>query len=114
MIVEALKLQLLALTPEEKSQVVQWLVQSLVNNWQGITKTPGVCGGDACIAGTRIPVWVLVSYHRLGVNESELLYNYPTLSATDLANAWVYAYANPEEIDTAIRKNDEDFEEEDN
>jgi uncharacterized protein (DUF433 family) len=24
----------------------------------GIERTPGVCGGDACIAGTRIPVWV--------------------------------------------------------
>jgi uncharacterized protein (DUF433 family) len=25
-----------------------------------ITKTPGICGGDACVRGTRIPVWLLL------------------------------------------------------
>ncbi|WP_445242043.1 DUF433 domain-containing protein [Microcoleus sp. LEGE 07076] len=24
------------------------------------SKTPGLCGGDACIGNTRIPVWSLV------------------------------------------------------
>jgi len=109
-----LETQLLSLTPAEKLEAIQILSHSLSQSWRGITKTPGVCGGDACIAGTRIPVWVLVSYRRLGVSESDLLDNYPTISATDLANAWVYADANPEEIDTAIRENDEDFEEESN
>jgi len=78
------------------------------NRWRGITKTPGVCGGDACIAGTRIPVWVLVGYRRLGVSESELLHSYPTLSATDLTNAWVYAEANSSEIEMAIQDNEEE------
>jgi len=114
MSLQELAAQLLSLTPAEKLEAIQILSHSLSRNWRGITKTPGVCGGDACIEGTRIPVWVLVSYRRLGVSESELLYNYPTLSATDLANAWVYADANPEEIDTAIRENDEDFEDGDN
>jgi uncharacterized protein (DUF433 family) len=114
MSLQELAAQLLSLTPAEKLEAIQILSHSLSQNWRGITKTPGVCGGDACIEGTRIPVWVLVSYRRLGVSESELLYNYPTLSATDLANAWVYADANPQEVDTAIRENDEDFEDEDN
>jgi uncharacterized protein (DUF433 family) len=114
MTLQELETQLLSLTSSEKLEAIQILSHSLSRNWRGITKTPGVCGGDACIEGTRIPVWVLVSYRRLGVSESELLYNYPTLSATDLANAWVYADANPEEIDTAIRENDEDFEDGDN
>src|SRR5205823_922299 len=35
-----------------------------------ITKTPGVCGGDACIRGHRIPVWVLVGYRRLGLPDA--------------------------------------------
>jgi uncharacterized protein (DUF433 family) len=35
----------------------------------GIERTPGVCGGDACIAGTRIPVWVLEGFRRLGWTE---------------------------------------------
>ncbi|MGL4375663.1 MAG: DUF433 domain-containing protein, partial [Microcoleaceae cyanobacterium] len=67
----------------------------------------GVCGGEACIENTRIPVWVLVNARNLGISETQLLYDYPTLSAADLANAWVYAEANPEEIATAIRENEE-------
>ena len=42
---------------------------------------------------TRIPVWELESFRRLGMNESRLLDNYPTLTVTDLANAWAYAAA---------------------
>lgn len=99
--------QLLSLTPVKKAEAIQILAHSLDRNWRGITKTPGVCGGDACIAGTRILVWVLVDYRRLGTSDSELLNSYPTLSATDLANVWFYAEAHPEEIEQAIRENDE-------
>jgi len=84
------------------------LVRSINKSWRGITKTPGVCGGDACIARTRIPVWVLVNARNLGISESQVLYDYPTLSAADLTNAWVYAEANSQEIETAIRDNEED------
>ena len=108
MTIQELENQLLALTPAEKAEALQILARSLNKNWRGITKTPGVCGGDACIEGTRISVWVLEGYRRLGVSESELLYNYPTLSAADLVNAWVYAEAHSEEIETAIRENEED------
>ena len=66
---------------------------NLANIWQGISQTPGVCGGDAFMRNTRIPVWELESFRRLGRNESRLLDNYPTLTATDLANAWAYAAA---------------------
>ncbi len=106
MSIQELEAQLLSLTPTEKLEVIQILSHSLSQSWRGITKTPGVCGGDACIAGTRIPVWVLVEAQNLGISETQLLYDYPTLSATDLANAWVYANANPEEIATAIQENE--------
>ena len=108
MTVKELETQLLALTPAEKAEAIEILARSMNKRWRGITKTPGVCGGDACIAGTRIPVWVLVGYRRLGVSESELLHSYPTLSATDLTNAWVYAEANSSEIETAIQDNEEE------
>ena len=45
---------------------------------------------------------------RLGISEEQLLYDYPTLSAADLANAWAYAEAFPSEIEIAIAKNQED------
>lgn len=108
MTLKELEPQLLALTIAEKAQGIQLLAQSLSNTWKGIEKTPGVCGGDACIANTRIPVWVLVNARSLGISEAELLYDYPTLSATDLANAWTYAEAYPDEIEIAIRENEED------
>jgi len=69
--------QLLALTPEEKSQAIQLLVQSLSKTWQGIETTPKVMGGDACIRQTRIPVWLLVSLQRQGATEAYILEDYP-------------------------------------
>jgi uncharacterized protein (DUF433 family) len=102
-----LKSQLLSLTPAEKAEIIQLLSQSLANTWQGINKTPGVMGGDACIRQTRIPVWLLVSYQRSGLSEAKILDNYPTLSAIDLANAWSYAQAFANEIETAIAKQNE-------
>lgn len=102
-----LEAQLLSLTPSEKAQAIQILALSLASTWAGIEKTPGVMGGDACIIRTRIPVWLLVNYRRLGASDAELLDNYPTLSATDLANAWAYAQSNADEIETAIREHEE-------
>ena len=107
MTLQNLESQLLALTPNEKAEAIQILAQSLGNPWRGVEKTLGVCGGDACIALTRIPVWVLVNARNLGISNAELLQDYPTLSATDLDNAWFYATVFSEEIATAIRENEE-------
>lgn len=73
----------------------------------GIQKTPNVCGGSACVGRTRIPVWVLAGYRQLGLSDAEILRAYPTLSAGQLADAWAYAAANPDEIATEIRENEE-------
>jgi uncharacterized protein (DUF433 family) len=105
MTLKELETQLLSLSNDEKAQAIQLLSQSLER--RGIEKTPHVCGGSACISNTRIPVWGLVEARRLGCSESDLLINYPTLTATDLANAWAYAEAFAEEIETEIRENDE-------
>lgn len=72
-----------------------------------ITKIPDICGGDACIRGHRIPVWTLANYRRLGGADADLLRDYPSLTPADLEAAWEYAAAHPEEIDRAIRENEE-------
>lgn len=108
MTIHNLEPELLALTTTEKAQAMQILAQSLDKSWRGIEKTPGVCGGDACIALTRIPVWVLVNARNIGIGEAQLLKDYPTLSATDLTNAWLYATVHPDEVAIAIRENEED------
>ncbi|MEH2007471.1 DUF433 domain-containing protein [Nostoc sp.] len=105
MTLKELEQQLLALSPGEKLQAIQLLAQSLGNNWQGIEKILRVCGGEARIAKTRIPIWVLVEARRLGYSDADLLTSYPTITATDLAYAWVYAEAHRNEIKLAIEHN---------
>ena len=112
MTLKDLERELLALNSHEKAQIIQFLVRSLSNVWQGIEKTPGVCGGDARIANTRIPVWSLVNYRRLGASDLQILQDFPQLNAEDLVNVWAYADNHPEEIDAAIQRNEDNDENE--
>ncbi len=81
----------------------------LQHNRKRIIKvTPGVCGGNARIRDTRIPVWTLVSFRQQGASEEELLKNYPTLNHQDLEAAWSYYEQYPQEIDQLIANWDED------
>lgn len=104
MTLQELETQLQALTPAERADAIQILTQTLSTRSQGITKTPGVMGGDACIANTRLPVWLFVSLRQQGATDAELLEAYPHLTAADLVNVWAYADAHPEEIAMAIQE----------
>jgi uncharacterized protein (DUF433 family) len=95
-----------ALSPAEKAILLQEVVHEMTCAVPGIESTPGVCGGDPCIIRTRIPVWVLEQSRRLGATEIDLLRNYPTLRAQDLANAWLYVLAHRDEIDAQIREHE--------
>src|SRR5262249_44503454 len=72
-----------------------------------ITKTPNVCGGEARIPGTRITLWGLVNQRRLGATDAEILRAVQGLTPADLGSAWEYTAVNAEEIDRAIRDNEE-------
>ncbi len=91
----------------EKARLLQWLMKDLSDDFAGIESRPGVCGGSACIVRTRIPVWILENARRQGVTESELLQDYPALTAQDLANAWTYVRSHREEIEREIIENEE-------
>jgi uncharacterized protein (DUF433 family) len=97
---------LAALSKAEKAEVVERLAQDISDAWPGIEKTADVAGGAACIVNTRISVWVLENYRRLGWTEAKLLANYPTLRAADLVHAWAYVDAHRREIDEAIKQNE--------
>jgi uncharacterized protein (DUF433 family) len=99
-----LKIDLASLNSADKAAAIEFLLQTLSKGSQGITKTPGVCGGDACIDGTRLPVWLFVSLRSQGATDAELLQFYPHLSAADLVNVWAYAEAHPDEIETALQE----------
>ena len=90
----------------EKAQLLQLVVRDLGEAFPGIEMTSGVCGGEPRIVRTRIPVWVLEQARRLGTSESEILRIYPTLRASDLANAWAYVNSHREEIERQIRENE--------
>ncbi len=90
----------------EKAQLLQWVVSDLGGVFPGIEKTPGVCGGEARIARTRIPVWLLVRQRQLNISESTILDGYPTLRVEDLNNAWNYYRAHKAEIDADIAENE--------
>jgi len=79
-----------------------------MNNKTVIKQTPGVCGGNACIRNTRIPVWTLVSLRSQGAKDRELLEDYPSLHQTDLEAAWIYYQQHQDEIDRAIALQDDE------
>jgi uncharacterized protein (DUF433 family) len=72
-----------------------------------IEKSPDVCGGDARIANTRVPVWLLVAYRQDGLKDRDILKMYPDLTQEDLSSAWWYYAEHREEIDEARRLQDE-------
>ena len=72
-----------------------------------IQKTPGVCGGDACIRSTRYTVAGLVQWQRLGLSDARILEHYPHLTEQDLQAAWSYYRQNLEEIDRTIEDDEE-------
>lgn len=106
MVTREIEAQLAALTKAEKAAVVQRLALEIADVWPGIEKTPAVMGGVACIVRTRIPVWALEGYRRLGWTDARLLANYPSLRAEDVAHAWAYVESHREEIEGALRDNE--------
>ena len=64
-----------------------------------ITKTPGVCGGKACIAGHRVRVIDIVVYHRdQGLTPQEILELFPSITLADIHAAIAYYLDFPDEI----------------
>lgn len=70
-----------------------------------ISKKPGRCGGDACVRDTRITVWGLEEYRRLGLQDAEILAVIQGLTEADLDAAWEYVARNRDEVDQAIEDN---------
>ena len=95
------------LSSTKKAQLLYFISKEIGATFPGIEKTANVCGGSACIIRTRIPVWTLVSFKKLGADDSTLLSSYPSLRQQDLNNAWAYYKANKKEIDKDIQENAE-------
>ena len=60
-----------------------------------ISKKHDRCGGDACVRDSRITVWGLVSYRRLGMSDAQIMEAVQGLTPADLEAAWEYASGKP-------------------
>lgn len=105
---EEIRESVAALAPAEKAMLLQAFASEMADVFPGIESTPGVGGGDPCIVRTRIPIWVLEQSRRMGMSEIDLLRNYPTLRAQDLAHAWSYVLAHRDQINQQIREHEAD------
>lgn len=72
-----------------------------------IVKTNGICGGRARIDGTRITVWGLVAYRRLGLDDTAILDRVTGLTPDQLAAALGYADDHADEIADDLAANAE-------
>jgi uncharacterized protein (DUF433 family) len=69
-----------------------------------ITKTPGVCGGRACIAGHRVRVSDVVVWHeRRGYSPDEIVEFFPGITLADVHAALAYYFDNRAEIEDEFR-----------
>ena len=60
-----------------------------------IVSTPGVVGGAARIAGTRIPVGTVYAWHRAGHDTAAIIREYPSLTPADVAAAIAHIVDGP-------------------
>lgn len=70
-----------------------------------ITKDPEVCGGRACIDGTRIRVLDVWSLKLSGLTPEQMLEEYP-LTLAQVHAALSYAHENLGEIEAALVEDD--------
>jgi uncharacterized protein (DUF433 family) len=83
-------------------------IQVLRTEHSWIQKSPDVCGGNACIRNTRVPVWSLVVARRHGVDDGGMLNHFVTpLSSADVDVAFAYYNQHAEEIEQEIGLNQE-------
>ena len=72
-----------------------------------VTKTPGVCGGKACIADTRVRVLDVVVRDRDGMSPSEIAAVWDHITLADVHAALAYALDHAEDVAAEFRREQE-------
>ena len=73
-----------------------------------ITRRKNVCGGRSIIAGTRLPVWSLIRWYKVGMSVEDVIREFPQLAPAQVHDAFSYYYDNPDEIENDIAENEDD------
>jgi len=80
-------------------------MESIVSH---IEKTPGICGGRACIAGHRVRVSDIVAWHeKRGYCPDEIVEMFPGITLADVYAALAYYFDHREEMAEELRKSGE-------
>lgn len=56
-----------------------------------ISSDPNVCGGEACVTGTRVPVRIVLSHLAAGEDIATILTNFPKVTREDVKACLEYA-----------------------
>src|SRR5438067_2030918 len=69
-----------------------------------ISRTPGICGGKACITGHRVRVLDIVVWHEhQGMSADEIVSHVPAISLADVHAALTYYFDHLDEIQQEMR-----------
>ena len=72
------------------------------------TLKKGVCGGRSIIEGTRIPVWSIIRWYKVGMSVEEIMREFPQLTPSQVHDAFSYYYDNQKEIEVDISENEDE------
>ena len=75
-----------------------------------ISKQGSVCGARSIIQGTRIPVWSLVKWYKLGFTIEDIIREFPGITPAQVHDAFSYYYDNSAEIEQDIVDNEDEVE----
>jgi len=73
-----------------------------------ITRKKGVCGGRSIIEGTRIPVWSIIRWYKLGMSIEDIMREFPQLTPSQVHDAFSYYYDTQKEIEGDISENEDE------
>jgi uncharacterized protein (DUF433 family) len=71
-----------------------------------VHEVPGVCGGYPVIRNTRIPVSIIVQFHREGASVDEMAEMYPHVGKERIQGALDYYAAHPARVDEDFERNE--------
>jgi len=73
-----------------------------------IINKEGVCGGRSIIEGTRVAVWSIIKWYKIGMSIEEIIAGFPHLTPAQVYDAFSYYYDNQEEIEKDIEENEDE------
>jgi uncharacterized protein (DUF433 family) len=76
---------------------------------QFVVRTPGICGGRPCLAGTRLAVSRVAGWYHQGMSAEDIAREHPHLRPAQIHAALAYYFANQAEVDAEIAEEGEAF-----